>query len=276
MNNFFRESNFVKSIKQLTLIIIVASLLASCVTTKNVTYFQGSDLLDTARYATLRTVEPLVPKIHPSDLLAITVSSLSEESNQVFNFPNNTPLITTNFPSGTMPRSQPLGYLVDASGFVELPLIGKVQVNELTLIEAGIKIKQELMKFLKEPTVGVRFLNEKFTILGEVNRPGIYNLLDNHTTLPEVLGIAGDLTIFGRRDNVMFIRTTNGKREVVKVNLNDRSVLESPYFYIRNNDLIYVEPTKGRITSSDRTLQLIPIVTGLTTSLVLMLNIILR
>lgn len=263
-----------------TLISLISIVMfASCVSTKNVTYFQGADPLDTVRYSTLKMVTPLIPKIQPDDILAVTVSSLSAESNEVFNFQNVTPLITSNFPgvsSNGMARNQPLGYLVDPAGNIEMPLIGKVHVADLALEEAGIKIKEELGKYLKEPTANVRYLNQKFTVLGEVNRPGIYNLLDNHTSLPEVLGVAGDLTIFGRRDNVMLMRTTNGKREVIKLNLNSRDVLETPYYFIRNGDVIYVEPTKGKITSSDRTLQLIPIATGVTTTLVLLLNLLFK
>lgn len=279
MKNLFSKKSISKDIKLLLMMALSLSFFTSCVSTKNVTYFQGSDPLDTVRYSTLKTVSPLIPKIQPDDILAVTVSSLSAESNEVFNFQNVTPLITSNFPgvsSNGMARNQPLGYLVDPAGNIEMPLIGKVHVADLALEEAGVKIKEVLGKYLKEPTANVRFLNQKFTILGEVNRPGIYNLTDNHTSLPEVLGIAGDLTIFGRRDNLMLMRTTDGKREIVKLNLNSRDVLETPYYYIRSGDIIYVEPTKGKITSSDRTLQLIPIATGVTTSLVLLLNLLFK
>ncbi|MEA5428973.1 polysaccharide biosynthesis/export family protein [Arcicella lustrica] len=279
MKNLFSKKSISKDIKLLLMMALSLSFFTSCVSTKNVTYFQGSDPLDTVRYSILKTVTPLIPKIQPDDILAVTVSSLSIESNEVFNFQNVTPLITTNFPgvsSNGIARNQPLGYLVDPSGNIELPLIGKILVINLTLEEAEIKIKRELAKYLKEPTANVRFLNQKVTILGEVNRPGIYNLTDNHTSLPELLGIAGDLTIYGRRDNIMLIRTTDGKKEIVKLNINTREVFETPYYYIRNGDVIYVEPTKGKITSSDRTLQLIPIATGVTTSLVLLLNLLFK
>lgn len=279
MKNLFSKKSTLKDIKLLLMMALSLSFFTSCVSTKNVTYFQGSDPLDTVRYSTLKAVTPLIPKIQPDDILAVTVSSLSAESNEVFNFQNVTPLITSNFPgvsSNGMARNQPLGYLVDPAGNIEMPLIGKVHVAGLALEEAGVIVKQELSKYLKEPTANVRYLNQKFTLLGEVNRPGIYNLLDNHTSLPEVLGVAGDLTIFGRRDNVMLMRTTDGKREIIKINLNSREVLDSPYYFIRSGDVIYVEATKGKITSSDRTLQLIPIATGITTSLVLLLNLLFK
>ncbi|MES2519131.1 MAG: polysaccharide biosynthesis/export family protein [Bacteroidota bacterium] len=216
----------------------------------------------------------MIPKIQSDDILAITVSSLSEESNIVFNFPNINAITTTNFPgsSNGQPRNQPLGYLVDPSGNIEMPLVGKTKLLGLTLEESGNLIKEKLEKFLKEPTVNVRLLNHKFTVIGEVNKPGVYNLLDNHTTLPEVIGMAGDLTIYGRRDNVMIVRTTNGKREVVKINLTSREFLDSPYYFIQNADVIYVETMKGKITSTDRTIQLIPIVTGVASTFILLLN----
>ncbi|GAB4033268.1 hypothetical protein GCM10028809_34300 [Spirosoma gilvum] len=161
-------------------------------------------------------------------------------------------------------------------GNVEIPLVGKAKVAGMTLEEAGVFIKEKLSKYLKEPTVNVRQLNHKFTILGEVNRPGVYNLLDNHTTLPSIIGMAGDLTVYGRRTNVMLIRTTNEKREVFRVDLTSRQILDSPFYYIRNNDIIYVEPLPGRVTSTDRTVQLLPIFLGVTSTLLVIVNLILR
>ena len=277
--NFLNPILSMKTIKQLLCLFASLFLLASCVSTKNVTYFQGNDLLDTVRYSTLKQVDPVISTIQVDDILSITVSSLSEESNELYNRRNITPLQTTNFPGGVsgMGRTQPLGYLVDPNGFIEMPLVGKIKVLNLNVDAAAEVIRQEIVKFVKDPSVSVRFLNQKFTVIGEVNRPGVYNLLSDHVTLPEVLGTAGDLTIFGKRDNVMLMRTyESGKREIVKINLNNRAVLESPYYYIRNNDVLYVEAIAGKVTASDRTLQLIPIVTGVTTSLVLLLNLLFK
>lgn len=257
-------------------IVFIIPFFYSCVSTKNITYFQGKGSIDTTRYTTLSSIEPMIPKIQSDDILAITVSSLSEESNLIFNFPNINAITTTNFPgsaNGGMQRNQPLGYLVDPLGYIEMPLVGKMKITGLTLEESGALIKDKLEKFLKEPTVNVRLLNHKFTVIGEVNKPGVYNLLDNHTTLIEVIGMSGDLTIYGRRDNVMLIRTTNGKREVVKIDLTSRNFLDSPYYFIQNGDMIYVETLKGKITSTDRTIQLIPIVTGVASTFILLLNL---
>lgn len=267
-----------KALGMLSIIAFVSS--CSTISTKNITYLQGQGSLDTARYTSLDSLKPVVAKIQPDDILAITVSSLSEESNLLFNFPILNPITTTNFPGGNnsgMVRNQPLGYLVDPEGNIEMPLLGKTNLTGLTLEQAGFTIKEKLVHYLKEPTVNVRMLNHKFTILGEVNRPGVYNLLDNHTSLLDILGMSGDLTIYGRRDNVMLVRTNNtGRREVIKIDLTKREFMNSPYYYIQNNDMIYIETLEGKITSTDRTIQLIPIITGVTSTFVLILNLILK
>lgn len=251
----------------------------SCTSTKTITYFQGQGPIDTARYSTLATIAPTVTRIQPDDILAIVVSSLSDESNILFNFSNINALTTTSFPgsiNGGAGRNQPLGYLVDPMGNVDIPLVGKMKLAGMTLEEAGSFVKEKLNKYLKEPTVNVRQLNHKFTVIGEVTRPGVYNLLDNHTTLPEVIGMAGDLTVYGRRTNIMLIRTTNGQREVIRLDLTSRQVLDSPYYFIRNNDVVYIETLPGKITSTDRTVQLLPIFLGVTSTLLVIVNLILR
>lgn len=262
---------------KLLLFFMAIILLSSCVTTKNFTYLQEKGSLDTIRYQSLDQISPEVATIQPDDIIGIIVSSLNEESNELFNFSNLNSITMSNFSGiGGVPKNQPLGYLIDPMGNIYMPLVGKINLMGLTLEEASNLIKDKLNGFLKEPTVSVRMLNHKFTVLGEVNRPGVYNLLDNHTTLLDVLGMSGDLTIFGRRDNLMLIRTTNRKREVVKINLTDRNLINSPYFFIQNNDMVYVETLKGKITSTDRTIQLIPIVTGVASTFILLMSLVFK
>ena len=265
------------SLKNTTLFTIIAwSLLSStffsCASRKSIIYFQGQGAVDTARYATLASLTPTTIRIQVNDVLAIVVSSLSDETNSLFNVQNTITVTQSSF-SGGSGGSQPLGYLVDSAGEVNLSLVGKVKVAGMTLKEADAYVKQKLSQYLKEPTVNIRLLNHKFTVIGEVTRPGVYNLLDNKITLPEVIGIAGDLTVYGRRDNVMFIRTTDDKREIVRLDLTSRQILNSPYYFIRNDDVLYVEARPGKITSTNRFLQVYPIFLGTISTLALILNI---
>lgn len=248
----------------------------SCVSTKSVTYLQGNKATDTARYTSLVPVEPPVSTIQTGDILAIIVSSTSEETNTLFNLPNTNTVNTTIFPGSNTQGQQPLGYMVDATGNVSMPLIGKVKLVGLTSREANALLAQKLNQYLKDPTVTIRQLNHKVTVLGEVNRPGVFNLLDNQTTLLELIGVAGDLTVFGRRDNVVLIRTTDKKREMIRLDFTSRELLTSPYFYVQNNDVLYVEPRNGKLTSTDRTVQLLPIFLGITSTIVGLVYIILR
>lgn len=245
-------------------------LFTSCVNTKQITYFQG----DTSKVVKLPFIAPVVARIQRDDILAITVSSLNKESNEILNFPNINSLTTTNFPGqiGSGQRSQPLGILVDSTGSVEVAFIGKIKVSDLTLEQAGDVLRTELAKYLKEPAINVRFLNRKFSVLGEVNRPAVYNLLDDRTTLPEALSMAGDITIYGQRQKVVIIRENKGVREMAHINLLSREIFNSPYYYIQTGDLIYVEPSSAKATYNDRAIQLIPVISGIATTLVLLLT----
>lgn len=242
---------------------------------KHIVYFQS---LDSTQTVLLPPIKPVVARIQSNDILAITVGSFNQESNEILNFANVNALTTTSFPNnqGGVGRGQPLGYLVDSSGHVEIPFVGRVKLIGLTLDQAANLVRGEVMKSLKDPAVNVRFLNHKFSILGEVNRPATYNLLDDNTTLPSALAMAGDLTIYGQRTNVMVIRETDKGREVVRINLLNRDVFVSPYYYIRNGDIIYVEPSKAKATFTDRSVQLIPVVTSITTAFVVFLNLLLK
>lgn len=249
---------------------------SACVSTKSVTYFQGGKSIDTARYTTLSPVAALASTIQTGDILAIIVSSTSEETNTLFNFPNTNTVNTTIFPGSNSQGQQPLGYMVDGQGNVSLPLVGRVKVLGLSIKEANTLIADKLNQYLKDPTVTIRQLNHKVTVLGEVNRPGVFNLLDNQTTLLELVGMAGDLTVFGRRDNIVLIRTTNNKREMIRLDFTSRDLLTSPYFFVQNNDVLYVEPRNGKLTSADRTVQLLPIFLGVTSTLLVLVNILIR
>ncbi|WP_337045220.1 polysaccharide biosynthesis/export family protein [Emticicia sp. 17c] len=254
--------------------IIVAFLFfgtISCISNKNIKYFQSAD---TSKIISLKNIIPKNPKIQPNDILAVIVSTYNKESNEILNFANISTLSLSVF-SGSNVMSQgrqPLGYRVDSTGFISMPFIGKQKVAELTLEQAESQLKVEIEKVLKDPSVSIRFLNHKFTVLGEVNKVGTYNLVDNKTTLIEALSSAGDLTVYGDRTNVMVIRNNNGIKETAKLNLLTYEIFNSPYFYVQNEDIIYIEPTRGKVTFTDQRIQLIPIITGVATTFVLLLN----
>lgn len=262
-------------IRLFAIIVLSSFTLFSCVDTKKVVYFQSNN----PQYPNyIETQLPKVSKIQTEDILAITVSSLNQESNEILNFQNINALTMSSFPGlqNNNQRGQPLGYRVDSSGNVVVPFIGKQFLKGLTLEEAGEKVRLEVEKYLKDPAVNISFLNHKFSVIGDVNRVGTFNLLDDRTTLPEALAMAGDLTIFGKRDSITIIRHSLGLREIGKVNLLTRDLFTSPYYYIQNGDVIYVEPTKGKVTNTDQRVQLVPIFTGIATTLVVLLNFILK
>lgn len=256
----------------LGLMLVSVLHLQSCITTPPIAYFQSSDSL---KFQQLKKIQPTITRIQRNDILAITVGSLNQESNEIMNFANVNPLTTTSYPGlqAGGQRNQPLGYLVDSSGHVEIPFVGRLKLLNMTLEEAASVVRTEVEKSLKDPAINVRFLNHKFSILGEVGRPGTYNLLDDRTTLPEALAMAGDLTIYGSRNNIMILRENNGIREISKLNLLTQEVFDSPYYYLQNGDLIYIEPIKAKGTFNDQRLQLVPIYTGIATTAVVVLSL---
>ncbi len=256
--------------------LILAGNLQSCITTQPIAYFQSSDSL---KYKQLAKLLPKVTRIRTNDILAITVGSLNQESNAIMNFANINALTTTSFPGsqgGSVQRSQPLGYLVDSLGNVEIPFVGKLKLTGMTLDEAGNAVRTQVEKSLKEPAINVRYLNHKFSVLGEVNHSATFNLLDDNTTLPEALAMAGDLSIYANRTNVTIIRENNGIREMAKINLLTQEIFDSPYYFMQNGDLIYVEPLKSKATFNDQKVQLAPLYTGVATTVLVFLSLLLN
>jgi polysaccharide export outer membrane protein len=248
--------------------------LTSCVDQRQIAYFQkGVNQSDTIAVA-----NAYVPRIQPGDILDIHIGSLNPIASSFFNPYSTMPVTTDNITmapaagnsesgggggGGSAPsliQSSAPGYLVDASGAIEVPLLGTLKVSTLTTSELKEIIKNKIKLYLKEPTVNVRFLNYKISVLGEVVRPSVYVIPNESVTLPEALSMAGDMTIFGNRQNVLVIRDDNGKKEFGRVNLNTREVYSSPYYYLHANDVVYVEPGKGRIAQTDKIYTILPII----------------
>ncbi|UHG94055.1 polysaccharide biosynthesis/export family protein [Spirosoma oryzicola] len=234
------------------LVCIATFLLGSCAVVKPVVppakleYFQSKDSLFPAN---IQTIAPHVSRIQVGDILGIIISSLNKDLNEIMNAYNISSLPVASFTPGgasSGASGQPLGYPVDSLGYVSIPLLGKQKLDGLTIPQAEEKIRVEVGKTIKSPAVSIRFVNHKFTVLGEVSRVGTFNLLNDHTTIIEAITAAGDLTIFGKRDSVKVIRSVANRREIGLVSLRNRDVFSSPYFYVQNDDIIYVEPTKQK------------------------------
>jgi polysaccharide export outer membrane protein len=240
--------------------------LTSCVSQKEVVYFQkGANQHDT-----ISVVQAYVPKIEPGDILAVPIGSLNPYASSFFNPYSTMPVTsdngsTGNFSpgagvaaSGTQQSSS--GYLVDSAGTIVIPILGPIKVGGLTTMQARDVIKARLKNDLKEATVDVRLLNYKISVIGEVARPSVYIIPNERVTLPEALSMAGDLTIYGKRTNILIVRDNNGKKEFGRVDLTSREVYNSPYYYLRANDLVYVEPIKVRIQQSDPVFKVLPVI----------------
>jgi polysaccharide biosynthesis/export protein len=232
--------------------IIAILLMSSCVNTRKTTYF--NDVND----ETLISPSELVPVIHKSDILSISVSSLNPDASKLFNELNTAQNTTAN-PNGS--SSQSVGYLVNEDGNFNFPVLGSVKAEGLTVKQLNDYLTSSLInkKLLVEPIVTVRFLNFRVTILGEVGHPTVVNVPNERISILEALGLAGDITIYGKRDNVLLIREDHGQKIIKRINLNSQEVLTSPFYYLRSNDVVYVEANKDKIRSASNGRQLLPL-----------------
>lgn len=241
------------------IVLIVGLFLTSCVDSKKVVYF--NNIQDTTlRNASVNT-ESVIQK---NDLLNITVSSLNPEASLIFNMSNQvsatSPLSTGTTALGG--AQQMVGYLVSNDGTIKFPVLGAIAASGLTKKQLEEKIATSLTekKLLVDPIVNVRFLNFRVTVLGEVARPTTINVANERISVLEALGLAGDLTIYGKRENVLLIREEGNTKIIKRLDLNSEKILTSPYYYLKTNDIVYVEPNTAKIASTSRTQQLLPIV----------------
>lgn len=207
----------------------------ACIQHKQLVNFDSGPTFDSL----VKPVQPHSLRIQGDDLLAISV--LSQTADPQITAPFRSPT-----PAGGGEQEAPK-YLVDASGMINMPLVGKVYVVGLTTQDARDTLESRLGRFLKKPIVNVRISNFRFSVLGEVNKAGTYSVPFEQVNVLEALGQAGDLTKYGNRDNILIIRQTNGQRQYAYLNLHQRDIFQSPYFYLEQNDIIYVEPLKAKV-----------------------------
>jgi len=191
--------------------------------------------------------EQYIPKIQPNDILTIVVTAADPKVTAPFN-PAST-MSTGNMTQATDLALRPT-YTVDNDGDITLPLLGKVHVSGLTRVQAIEKLRAELSQYIKDPGININFNNFRVSVLGEVARPGSFIMPTERVTVLEALGMAGDMTIRGIRDNVLLIREIDGQKTMHRLDLTKESTLNSPYYYLAQNDVIYVEPNKAQINNS--------------------------
>jgi len=228
---------------KLPLLAILSLLfLNSCVSGKKITYFQNMEQLQQLAEASKTGLS-----IKSNDLLTISVSAYNMEAAQPFNLPVvgvATGGGDAGLRVGGTPQLQP--FLVDSDGNIEFPQLGTIKVAGMNRQELSGKLKTLISEYVKEPIVNVRIVNFQVSVLGEVNRPGTFSVPDEYLSLPKALGLAGDMSIYGQRENVLVVREENGQKNYAYLDLTDAKVMNSPYYYLKQNDVVYVEPNNAQ------------------------------
>ncbi len=227
--------------------LILSWSLISCVAHKKVTYFND---LNEAMEGELNIPTSPLNTLGPGDYIEIQISSISIETNTFFE---------------TDQSSQDEGfggnvYRISDHGKIDLPLVGEVDLMGLNLDEARERIKESLLAYVQKPTVNVRLANYRITILGEVRNPGVYEIPTAEANILEALGYAGDMTIYGVRDNVLLIRNSGGQKRFKRFNMSSSEIFSDPDFFLQNNDVLYVQPTKGLTSKDDNIYRILPLV----------------
>lgn len=243
-------------------------LFASCSYNKQLAYFRSTN--DTTVTIGQHDFEPV---IQTGDILFVGVNSLDPMSSALFNFSTTGTSSAPGIQSAnTLPPNTTLGILVSSDGSIELPKIGKISARGKTKEQLRSSLIVALQPYLKEPVVTIRFMNYRVTVLGEVNRPGMLPILNERVSVLEALGLAGDLTMYGNRNNILLIHENNGMKVTKRLTLNDYSIFSSPYYYLQSNDVIYVEPNKAKAYISSPVAVLLPAFATSISIFVLVLN----
>jgi len=228
--------------KKIITIIIVTVLFASCGSKEDVVYFNGISGADNSI-----GLDSYSPIYHIDDELIIVINALDAEAARPF---NQTAVSYSTERQDAYGRERLQSYLIDSNGNVKLPVLGDVKLAGLNREQATNILQEKLKDYIKDPIVNIRTVNYKITVLGEVNRPGTYTATNERITLIEALGMAGDLTIYGERENVLVIQDYDGKKTYTRVNLKSQDLFNSPVYYLSQNDVVYVEPNKTRAKGS--------------------------
>lgn len=242
--NFHNTTSYLLKISML---LVVALQLTSCSSAKKSSYFNEVGNNTFASY-----YEPLEPILQKNDLLSINITSLNAEVTEMFNIANNVGGIQTP------------GYLIDQDGFIRFPVLGKIAVAGLTKKELREYIREELIskRLLMEPIVDIRFMNFKVSVLGEVNQPAVFTIPNEKVTLLEALGMAGDMTIYAQRNNVLLISEEDGIKSTRRIDLTSDELFTSPNYYLQPNDIVYVQPNDRKVRNTSNATQWFSVILG--------------
>lgn len=214
----------------------VLLFLTSCSTKQDIVYFQNAK-----NFETIVDTDTFKAKLKIGDVVSIYVSTLDQTVTQPYN------IVISNGNSGQL-----IDYLIDVDGNIDYPVLGKVKLVGLTIEEAKDLLKSKFSEgqLLKDPVVMIRVLNFRITVAGEVRSPGVYPVSGERVSILEALGMAGDLTIKGRRDNVLVVRDFNGTKTYTRIDLTNKEVFNSPVYYLTQNDYVYVEPNNSAVSGA--------------------------
>jgi len=252
------------SLRNSIFIFFIIVVFSSCTSYKSVPYFQDLKQ-DSISSEIITNYTPLT--IQPGDMLRIHVTSLNAQADAVFNYNleppnmvNNMPDINVNGNENRNERVAVVAYTIDHDGYLHLPTIDPIKVAGLNVDETTKLLESKLQLVLTQPTVSIRIVNLKVSVLGDVQKPNTYTFQDEKLTLNEALAYAGDLNTTGVRNNILLIREVDGRRVYIPIDLTSKKVFTSSYYYLKNNDIIYVKPNKEKVSSSDTALQRISLV----------------
>jgi polysaccharide biosynthesis/export protein len=235
-----KMKNNIKLILRLNILSLII-LISGCASKKNFIYFQDRGDVKVNNQSNLKLIE--------NDIISINIFGCDEESLKIFNIPN---VSNTSSNRGYFIGSAVnLGYTIDKNGEIDFPVIGTIKLEGLTLDQATNLIKSKVGKYLKDPKVNIQIQNFKITVLGDVKNPGTIHVPNEKITLIEALGIVGDLNISGVRKNIIVLRDEKSIKKEYIVDITNKQFLNSPVYYLRQNDIIYVEANKAKINSSN-------------------------
>lgn len=257
------------TLRQVLSVIFILAV-SACTNTKDAIYFSNSKRAEFP--ASPESLEPIIQK---NDLLNISVSSLNPDASKIFNVYSTADIRSFEASNAVAPVT---GYLVDRDGYIQFPMLGKIKAAGLTKKALKEEIEKALLnrRLLLEPIVDIRYINYKVSVLGEVARPSVLTVPSEKITLLEALGLAGDLTIYANRNNVLLIREEEGTKKLIRIDLTSDEVFNSPYYYLKSNDIIYVEPNKAKISASGAARQWLPLVISSLTLVVVSIDRLMR